>query len=107
MPYANAFQFKLCYNQRSRGDELKNKYFSVLPIGGVEEIGSNMTLIRTESEEIVIDCGMLFPYEECFDINYLIPDFSSLDPEKLTSIIITHGHEDHIGGLAHFLKAFP
>jgi ribonuclease J len=86
---------------------LKNKYFSVLPIGGVEEIGSNMTLIKTDSEQIVVDCGMLFPYEECFDINYLIPDFSLLDASKLTSIVITHGHEDHIGGLAHFLKAFP
>ncbi len=86
---------------------MKNKYFSVLPIGGVEEIGSNMTLITTEDEQIVIDCGMLFPYEECFAINYLIPDFSLLDPEKLTSIIITHGHEDHIGALAHLLQAFP
>jgi len=86
---------------------LKNNYFSVLPIGGVEEIGSNMTLIRTKDEEIVIDCGMLFPYEECFDINYLIPDFAIIDPAKLTSIIITHGHEDHIGALSHLLKAFP
>jgi ribonuclease J len=86
---------------------LKNNYFSVLPIGGVEEIGSNMTLIRTNDEDIVIDCGMLFPYEECFDINYLIPDFKLLNPEKFTSIVITHGHEDHIGALAHLLKAFP
>lgn len=86
---------------------MKNKYFSILPIGGVEEIGSNMTLIRSDEEDIVIDCGLLFPYEECFDINYLVPDFSILNPEKLTSIIITHGHEDHIGGLVQFLKEFP
>lgn len=86
---------------------MKNNYFSILPIGGVEEIGSNMTLINTPDEQILIDCGMLFPYEECFAINYLVPDFSLLDPAKLTSIIITHGHEDHIGGLAHLLRAFP
>ncbi|HXH73969.1 MAG TPA: ribonuclease J [Bacteriovoracaceae bacterium] len=86
---------------------MKNKYFSVLPIGGVEEIGSNMTVIRTPSEDIIIDCGMLFPFEECFDINYLIPDFSSLDPARVKSIVITHGHEDHIGALGHFLKTFP
>jgi ribonuclease J len=86
---------------------LKNKYFSVLPIGGVEEIGSNMTLIRTPDEDIIIDCGMLFPYEECFDINYLIPDFALIDPIRCKSIIITHGHEDHIGALGHLLKEFP
>jgi ribonuclease J len=86
---------------------LDNKFFSVLPIGGVDEIGSNMTIIRTPAEDIVIDCGMLFPYEECFSINYLIPDFSSLDPSRIKSIIITHGHEDHIGALGHFLQAFP
>jgi ribonuclease J len=86
---------------------MKNKHFSVLPIGGVEEIGSNMTLIRTATEDIIIDCGMLFPYEECFDINYLIPDFSLLDADRLKAIIITHGHEDHIGALSHLLKAHP
>lgn len=86
---------------------MKNKYFSVLPIGGVEEIGSNMTMIRSIDEDIIIDCGMLFPYEECFDINYLIPDFSLLDAARVKNIIITHGHEDHIGALGHLLKAFP
>ncbi len=66
-----------------------------------------MTLIRTVSEDIVVDCGMLFPYEECFDINYLIPDFSDLDASRIKSIIITHGHEDHIGALGHFIRKFP
>ncbi len=78
-----------------------------MPLGGVEEIGSNMTLIRTQSEDIIIDCGMLFPYEECFDINYLVPDFSTLDGSRIKNIIITHGHEDHIGGLGQLLQQFP
>lgn len=78
-----------------------------MPLGGVEEIGSNMTLIRTTHEDIIIDCGILFPYEDFFDINYLIPDFSILDASRVTSIIITHGHEDHIGGLAHLISDFP
>ena len=86
---------------------MKNKHFSVMPIGGVEEIGSNMTLIKTPTEDILIDCGILFPYEECFDINYLIPDFSAVDPERTKSIVITHGHEDHIGALGHLLQEFP
>ncbi len=78
-----------------------------MPMGGVEEIGSNMTIIRTQNEDVIIDCGMLFPYEECFDINYLVPDFSTLDGNRLKSIVITHGHEDHIGGLGQLLQAFP
>lgn len=78
-----------------------------MPLGGVEEIGSNMTLIRTANEDVIIDCGMLFPYEECFDINYLVPDFSTLDASRIKSIIITHGHEDHIGGLGQLLQKFP
>ncbi len=86
---------------------MKNKYFSVLPIGGVEEIGSNMTLIKTQDEQIIIDCGMLFPYEDSFDISYLIPDFAQVDKDRCHSIIITHGHEDHIGALGHLIKAFP
>jgi ribonuclease J len=86
---------------------LKNKYFSLQPVGGVDEIGSNMTLIRGADEDIIIDCGLLFPYEECFDINYLIPDFSQIDPKRCQNIIITHGHEDHIGALAHLLKEVP
>jgi ribonuclease J len=86
---------------------LKNKFFSVLPIGGVDEIGSNMTLIRTAHEDIVIDCGLLFPYEECFDINYLVPDFGLLDETRVKNIVITHGHEDHIGGLSQLLAKLP
>jgi len=83
------------------------KSFSIMPLGGVEEIGSNMTLIKTSNEDILIDCGILFPYEDFFDIRYLIPDFSILDPSRLTSIIITHGHEDHIGAIAHLISDFP
>jgi ribonuclease J len=86
---------------------LNNHLLSIQPLGGVEEIGSNMTLLTTSNEQILIDCGMLFPYEDCFDINYLIPDFKHLDASQLSSIIITHGHEDHIGGLVHLLKEFP
>lgn len=78
-----------------------------MPLGGVGEIGSNMILVKSAHEDIIIDCGLLFPYEEAFDINYLIPDFSSLDPERTHNIVITHGHEDHIGGIGHLLRKFP
>ncbi len=81
--------------------------FSITPIGGVEEIGSNMTLVSTASEDIIIDCGLLFPYEECFDINYVCPNFKQLDVKRVSSLVITHGHEDHIGALPQFLAHFP
>ncbi|MBY0515811.1 MAG: ribonuclease J [Bacteriovoracaceae bacterium] len=81
--------------------------FSLMPMGGVGEIGSNMTLVRTHTQDIIIDCGLLFPYENFFNINYLIPDFSALDIDKLAGIVITHGHEDHIGALTHFIEKFP
>lgn len=86
---------------------MKHPLFSLTPIGGVGEIGSNFTLISTPDHEVIIDCGLLFPYEDFFDINYLIPDFNVLNPSKLKAIIITHGHEDHIGALIHFMARFP
>lgn len=86
---------------------MKNLSFSLMPLGGVGEIGSNMILIKSQHEDIIIDCGLLFPYEEAFDINYLIPDFETIDPERTKNIIITHGHEDHIGALGHLIRQFP
>ena len=86
---------------------MNSPLFSLTPIGGVGEIGSNFTLISTHDSDVVIDCGLLFPYEDFFDINYLIPDFNFLNHERLKAIIITHGHEDHIGALIHFMVRFP
>src|SRR5690606_8400673 len=81
--------------------------FSLEPIGGVDEIGSNMTMITTENYCILIDIGILFPYEDFFDINYLIPKFDSIPKDKKIVMLFTHGHEDHIGTCAHFFKEFP
>lgn len=80
-------------------------YFT--PFGGVAEIGSNMSLFETKTSKIVIDCGILFPREDVFGINYLIPNFNALLDDPPQAIIITHGHEDHIGAIVHFVKKFP
>jgi ribonuclease J len=77
----------------------------VRPVGGVGQIGSNMTLIQGDSDIILIDAGILFPYEDFFDIDYLIPDMGQI-PEP-SHLIITHGHEDHIGAVLHVVKKFP
>jgi len=78
----------------------------VTPIGGVGEIGSNMTVFEASDEYLIIDYGILFPYEDFFDINYLIADFSHLDTDKKTTLFFTHGHEDHIGAIVHIVEKF-
>lgn len=83
-----------------------NPILKITPIGGVGEIGSNMTLLESEHESIVIDCGILFPDEEVFDLKYLIPNFDYFESEP-SKIIITHGHQDHIGAVSHFVERFP
>ncbi|MCO4792939.1 MAG: ribonuclease J [Bacteriovoracaceae bacterium] len=82
-----------------------NNKIKFTPIGGVGQIGSNMALIETSSSRFIIDVGILFPYEDFFDINYLIPDMSNIG--KIDALIITHGHEDHIGAITHFKEHYP
>ena len=77
----------------------------IKPVGGVGQIGSNMTLVQGDNDIILIDAGILFPYEDFFDINYLIPDMDAIPVPS--HLIITHGHEDHIGAVLHVVKKFP
>lgn len=78
----------------------------IIPLGGVNEIGKNLTVVEYKDEIIVIDCGLRFPDEEMFGIDIVIPDVSYLikNSEKVKGIFLTHGHEDHIGALAYVLK---
>lgn len=79
----------------------------IQPIGGLKEIGSNLCIFNGGSENVIIDCGILFPYESCFNLDYLIPDLSQIDKRITHNIIFTHGHEDHIGAIFHIIENFP
>ena len=79
---------------------------SVIPLGGVEEIGLNMTVLEYNSDIIVVDAGLMFPEEDTLGVDFIIPDFSYLlnNKEKVRAVFITHGHEDHTGALPFLLK---
>lgn len=81
----------------------------IIPLGGLEQIGMNITAIETESSIIVVDCGLSFPDEDMLGIDLVIPDVTYLkeNQDRLKGFVITHGHEDHIGGLPYVIKEVP
>lgn len=84
----------------------KSGKLKVIPLGGLNEIGKNMTVFEYGDEAVIVDCGVAFPEDDMLGIDLVIPDFSYCNSirSKIKGICITHGHEDHIGALPYFLK---
>ncbi len=84
----------------------KRSPLKIIPLGGLNEIGKNMTAFECGNDIFIVDCGLAFPDSDMLGVDMVIPDFSYIEQnaDKVKGIIITHGHEDHIGGLAYLLK---
>ena len=83
-----------------------NEKIRIVPLGGLGEIGKNMTVFECREDKFIIDCGLSFPDSEMFGVDLVIPDFSYVieNKDSIKGIIITHGHEDHIGSLPYLLR---
>jgi ribonuclease J len=95
-------------NIGKRRGSMKNERakIKIIPLGGINEIGKNITAIEYKEDIIIIDCGLKFPDDDMFGIDIVIPDVSYLvkNLEKIKGIFLTHGHEDHIGALPYVLR---
>ncbi len=85
---------------------VKKPAVRIIPLGGLNEIGKNITLYECGNDIIIVDCGLAFPDSEMLGVDLVIPDFTFIErnADKIRGVVLTHGHEDHIGSLAYLLK---
>ncbi|WP_456363745.1 ribonuclease J [Priestia aryabhattai] len=87
---------------------MKNK-IRIIPLGGLGEVGKNMTVVEYNEQMFIIDAGIIFPDEDMYGVDVITPDFEYVkqNRHRVKALFVTHGHEDHIGALPYFMKEFP
>jgi ribonuclease J len=92
-----------------RAPRTSSEILRIIPLGGIGEIGKNMTVFEFADQIIIVDCGLMFPEEEMYGIDLVVPDIAYLRDkrERIKAVFITHAHEDHVGGLPYILPELP
>ncbi len=99
-------QYNTTQKKRTSTPKSKQKTVKIIPLGGLDEIGKNITVYEYDGDMIIVDCGMTFPDDDTPGVDSIIPDFSYVleNRDKIKGLVVTHGHEDHIGAIPYLLK---
>ena len=101
-------QYNNTSKKRNTSPKAPTMPVKVIPLGGLGEVGKNITLYEYDGDMLLVDCGMTFPDADTPGVDIVIPDFAYLieNKDKIKGLVVTHGHEDHIGAIPYLLKQF-
>src|SRR3954451_16736165 len=103
-PYGGSYKNRLGFHALSNGPETTGvPPLELIPLGGVGEFGMNMMVVACGDTAILVDAGVMFPEPDLLGVDLIIPDLRQLQQYKLSALVLTHGHEDHIGAVPHVL----